>query len=103
MRIERKMPFQKDVEMILDAWGVDLPEARELARGIAMRPGWPRTQGWWRRPERRFCDMAKAAIPSHSVSATVLPMPSPRPTAYSGLALLGDGRVLLLLDLKEHL
>jgi hypothetical protein len=39
LRIERKVPFRKDVEMLLDAWGVDVPEARELAMGIAMRPG----------------------------------------------------------------
>jgi DNA transposition AAA+ family ATPase len=39
LRIERKTPFKRDVEMLLDAWGVDLTDARELAMGIAMKPG----------------------------------------------------------------
>lgn len=39
LKLERAKPLRKDVEMLLDAWGVDQTAARELATGIAMKPG----------------------------------------------------------------
>ena len=38
-RFNRRAPLKRDVLMLLDVWGLTDPDAREVALGVAMKPG----------------------------------------------------------------
>ena len=44
-RLDTTRPFKSDVNLLLDGWGLTGEEAREVALGVAMKPGALRQMG----------------------------------------------------------